>query len=201
MTVVKDEFLEEGKVRNLLYLCCPPVELLKKLGLYNRASSPDATVFYASFHKNVALHEIKPQSGQRVIVTTWQNVTQKPFVSFPIANNEKVKDINLLKSNKALKALKESIHPLLFDRIDSYLRFLSSEFVKSIEDRSPQRIEYFYSAFFGDRILNKKREVSVKVKPENESGEDMGNYDCILYPSVAFNHREANVAIAPKSLI
>mgnify|MGYP007034056748 CR=1 FL=1 len=46
VTVVKEEFLEEGKVRNLLYLCCPPVELLKKLGLYIISQGNTVNIYF-----------------------------------------------------------------------------------------------------------------------------------------------------------
>ena len=54
---MKESFLEDGKVRDPKYIMHPPVEVLQAFGLYNRASSPNLTVFYASFHETVALHE------------------------------------------------------------------------------------------------------------------------------------------------
>lgn len=201
VTKVKEEFLENAKLRNPEYIIFPNLELVKALGLYNRASSPNATVFYASFFENVALHETRPQVGDRIIITTWKNVTQKKFTVFPIANNETVKNKMLEHSTAAVKMLGQRANPLLFGVLDLYLLFLSSEFVKSENINSAKRYEYFFSAYFGDMILNKNQVTSDKYKPKINKGKKMGDFDAILYPSVAFNHKEENLAVSPDSML
>ncbi|HLP32253.1 MAG TPA: hypothetical protein VK202_02210, partial [Bacteroidia bacterium] len=200
VTPVKEKFLENGKVRDPKYIIHPSIEVLKELGLYNRASSPELSLFYASFHETVALHEVKPKVGERIIITKWRNTTGKKFVSFPISNNETVKNRMLQHSTAAIKKLGEKTNPLLFALIHHHLLFLSTEFVKNENIVHPKRYEYLFSAYFGDELLNDNKIISDKIKPKNDKGKNMGNFDCILYPSVAFNHKEENVAVSPRAL-
>jgi hypothetical protein len=51
VTIVAEDFREKGKVRDTKYLKYPPLDIVVKKGVYNRANSHEKTVFYASFLK------------------------------------------------------------------------------------------------------------------------------------------------------
>lgn len=185
VTPVNESFVEKGKVRTPKYLTYPPLDIVKKMGKYNRANSPEKTVFYASFFENVALRETKPEKGQHIIISTWKN-NKKPFITYPITNTFLIENEAVKKATDAFLKMKENVHPLLAEILDLNLSFLASEFVKEVEAKNKHRAEYLYSAFFADQILCKFNE-----------DENFPNYDSILYPSVAWKFEHENVAIMP----
>jgi hypothetical protein len=69
------------------------------------------------------------------------------------------------------------------------LGFLASEFVKDCEILNDNRYEYLYSSYFADKVL----------APFNEE-DPTPNYDFVIYPSVAWQHKHDNVAIIPDSV-
>lgn len=188
VSLVKEQFLEKGKVRNPSFLSFPPIDLVKKAGVYNRANSCDKTAFYASFYKNVAIRETKPQKEQRIIISAWRNITGKPFSSYPISNAP-IKHRGVEKATKALKELEAEINPLFAEIMDLIIGFLASEFVKDCAIIHPKKYEYLYSAFFADQILT-----------EREETEYIKNTDFIIYPSVAWKHKHENVVVTPMSI-
>ena len=74
-TVLQDIFLEAGKVRNSQFLSYAPLDVIEKRGVFNRCSSPNKTLFYATEAENVAIREVKPAKGKKVILSTWVNLT------------------------------------------------------------------------------------------------------------------------------
>ena len=185
VSFVRERFLVKGKVRNPSFLGYPPLVLVQEKGIYNRANSNEKTAFYASFLENVALRETKPAKGEIIIISTWENITGKPFSSYPISNSS-VKNIGVQQATLALNKSKETNHPLFAEIMDLVLGFLASEFVKDCEIKSPFKYEYLYSAFFSDQILSPRK--------ENEMIPDT---DFIIYPSVAWKHELDNVVIPP----
>jgi len=189
VTVVREEFLDKGKVRDTKYLTHPPLEVIQKSGVYNRANSPNTTVFYASFNENVALRETKPPKGSRIIISKWKNKLNRKFISYPLMNNDTVKNEALEESTKAFKEAKKTMDEHMYKINDLLLRFLSSEFVKDTPIVNPKRYEYLYSSFFAEQVLKGK----IFNDPAKET-------DLIVYPSVAYNHKEDNVAVSPRSM-
>lgn len=189
VTIVREEFLDKGKVRDTKYLTHPPLELIQKNGVYNRANSPDTTVFYASFNENVSLRETKPPKGSRIIISKWKNRLNRKFISYPLMNNDTVKNEALEASTKAFQEAKKIMHEHMFKINDLLLKFLSSEFVKDTPIVNSKRYEYLYSSFFAEQVLNGKF-------PDDPAKET----DLIVYPSVAYNHKEDNVAVASRTM-
>lgn len=189
VTIVKDAFLEKDKIRDPKYLHNPPLEINIKNGVYNRGNSPNSTMFYASFYENVAIRETKPQKGDRIIITIWENRSGKPFVSFPISHASIENNEGVLKATNAFKKKMENHHPLFVEHFRIHLDFLASEFVKDKEVVSEKKYEYLFSAFFSEFTLSEKN-------PQDPSPD----YDFIIYPSVAFKHQEDNICIKPDSI-
>lgn len=188
VSFVREEFTEKGKVRNPKFLKYPPIEIVKDKGVYNRANTNEKTVFYASFYENVAVRETKPNVGDRIIISTWRNISGKPFNSYPIVNAD-VKNEGVKRGTKAFKETIAVNNPLFGEILNLNLGFLASEFVKDCEIKNEKRYEYLYSAYFADKILS----------PFNE-GDPTPNIDFIIYPSVAWKHQRENVAIIPNSV-
>jgi hypothetical protein len=188
VTIVAEDFREKGKVRDTKYLKYPPLDIVVKKGVYNRANSHEKTVFYASFFENVALRETKPKVGEQIIISTWKNITGKPFNSYPITNSN-VDNKGAKIATEAFKRTKEQNDNLFWELTNQILGFLASEFVKDCEILNDNRYEYLYSSYFADKVL----------APFNEE-DPTPNYDFVIYPSVAWQHKHDNVAIIPDSV-
>lgn len=194
VTIVSDIFLENGKVRDTKYIKNPPKEIIIKNGVYGRANSPKSTIFYCAFEPGVAVLETKPEVGQRIIIAQWHNDNAKDFISYPITNNKTIDNESLKSATNAFQKRIQYNHPLFVEILDLYLDFLSSEFVKDIKVTSPKKYEYLFSAYFADRILDNSFE------PVEHPTEPIKHYDCIIYPSIAINHKSENLAILPQSI-
>lgn len=194
VTVVKDFFLENDKVRNVEYIKNPPLEIIKKNGVYGRANSPKSTIFYCAFQPGVAVLETKPEVNDRIIIAEWLNENAKDFISYPITNNKTIKNESLEFATKAFQERMTHNHPLLAEILDLYLGFLSSEFVKDIKVTHAKKYEYIFSAYFSDMVLDNSFE------PIDHPIEPIKHYDCIIYPSIAVGHKFENLGILPESL-
>lgn len=189
VTIVDDQFLEKGKLRNPQYLYNPPLKLNQAKGIYNRCNSPNSTGLYAAFYENVAFRESKPQKGQRIILTTWKNKSGQSFVSYPISNAMIANNQGNSKATAAFIKTMENHHPFFSSLLKLNLEFLASEFIKESQIKSAKRFEYMFSAFFSEFILS-----------DNNINDPTPNFDFIIYPSVAFKHLEDNIFISPRAI-
>lgn len=187
VTVIKDEFMEEGKLRSKNFLSYPPLKLIKERGIYNRASSPDSTLFYASMEPNVALREIRPAKGQRIVISKWFNHTGITLNTFPLCLTAGINNDYADKNNYAFEEMIKKNHPLMSEWFECCFSFFSSEFIKECEAVHPKRYDYLFSAFFADRVLQ-------PFFGKNP----LPTINCIVYPSVAWNHLPDNIAIIPE---
>ena len=185
ITLAENSFREKGKIRNTKYLKYPPVEVVKKAQRYNRSNTFNKTVFYAASNWHISLLEIKPQPGQKIIMSVWEPRTDELFNCYPISNtsinNDAVKE-----ATEQFQLHKMTIHPLCAEILDMILAFLASEFVKDVKTINPNRLEYLYSAYFSDVILG-------PIISDDESA----ICDFIRYPSIAWNHKLDNIAMSP----
>lgn len=191
VSFVRNEFLESGKVRDVNLISFPPLEIIKKIGRYGRANSPNSTCLYCAFNPIIALLETKPKIGDRIIISQWYKDDDKPFVSYPIANNTSVKNEGLEKATKAFKDRMSYNHPLFARTLDLLFDFLSSEYVKNVPITNSNAYEYLFSAYFSDKTLLKP------VASVTHPTEPINDYDCIIYPSVGAKHATDNLAIKP----
>ena len=194
VTTVSEKYLVNGKVRNIKYIKNPPKEIIIEKGVYGRANSPKSTIFYCAFEPGVFLLETKPEVGQRIILAQWHNDNKKDFISYPITNNKTIDNDSLKSATNAFQKRMQYNHPLFAEILDLYLDFLSSEFVKNVNVTNPKKYEYLFSAYFADRILDNSFE------PVEHPTEPIKHYDCIIYPSIAINHKSENLAIIPQSV-
>lgn len=194
VSFVKEDFLENGKLRDTGFISYPPLPVVQKLRKYGRANSNDTTCLYCAFNPVIALLETKPKAGDRIIISQWLKDDDSPFVSFPIVNNNAVVNEGVIKGTKKFKERMAYNHPLFARTLDLLFEFLGSEFVKNVPIVNVNSYEYLYSAYFSDKVLKST------LKPVPHPTEPILNYDCVIYPSVAANHRTDNLAIRPESV-
>jgi hypothetical protein len=186
VTIVVDKFLEEGKLRQSNYLSYPPLEVVRQRGVFNRANGPDRTLFYAAEREDVAIREMKPKTGSRIILSSWKNKTGMPLNCFPICLTAGINNKMADRASYAFEMIAEKMHSQVAEWMKIMFEFLASEFIKESDPINPKRYDYLFSATFADMML--------QGFPESSNVRD---YDAIVYPSVAWNHLPNNLAILP----
>ena len=194
VSIVKPDFLERGKVRDLRYLTYPPMEIVKQNGIFGRANTARSTVFYCSFLPGVAIMETRPKVGERILLARWYNGDAKPFVSVPVVSDNDYGNENLKAMKTSFEERKAHNHPLFGEILDLYFNFFSAQILKRADIKSVKRYEYMFSALFADQVLDNDHKHWDSVAPTNK------DVDCLIYPSVAFNHKEENLAITPTAV-
>jgi hypothetical protein len=186
VTIVGDNLLEDGKLRKSKYLSYPPLEVVRERGKFNRANSPDRTLFYAADQENVAIREMKPSTGSRIIISSWMNHAGKSLNCLPICMTAGINNDMADKASYAFEMIKEQMHPQVAEWMAGMFEFLASEFIKEAEPTNFRRYDYLFTAIFADGIL--------QGFPNDSNVKD---YDAIVYPSVAWHHLPNNLAVLP----
>lgn len=186
--LVKNESVtgKKDKIRESRYLSYPPIEIVNKLGYYNRANTPKFNLFYGADCIDTVLNELKPEVGDVVSVGIWENKDKStPLISYPINHNPLAIKVNpdTRKGFMAFQNIKQKNHPLLMEFMESIFDFISDEFAKPVINH----FDYFYSASFVERLLSK-------------TNEEQWKYDCVAYPSVGNKYSVDNLAIQPDTI-
>ncbi|MEP6947632.1 MAG: hypothetical protein ABI863_00090 [Ginsengibacter sp.] len=92
------------------------------------------------------------------------------------------------KATYAFELMQEKMQPLYADWMENYFGFFAAEFIKESRQKHPKKYEYFFSAFFADRILQPYPEKS-----------NLSDYKCIVCPSVAGDHIPNNLGYTARS--
>ncbi|TCC92418.1 hypothetical protein EZ428_11910 [Pedobacter frigiditerrae] len=163
------------------YLTYPSLELVRKLGKYNRGNTCDTTVLYTAESIDTALKEIRPSEGKRVTIGVWQPKSPKTFTCYPIVHSENAIAANadIALASRSIKFLEQLYDPLFVEFMNYYLKLLSNEYSKPVK----HHLEYIISAIFSERIFQSK------------NGHPDFDFDCILYPSVGNDLKTRNIAI------
>lgn len=165
------------------YLTNPDLELVKKLGKYNRGNTCDTTVLYTAESIDTALKEIRPMVGKRVTVGVWRPKGKQTFTCYPIIHNENAVAANddIAIGSRSIKILEQLYDPLFVEFINHYLKLLPNEYSKPVK----HHLEYIISAIFSERIFL------------SDNGHPDFTFDCILYPSVGNNLKTRNIVFKP----
>jgi len=184
---------EGGKVRNPEFLSYTPLEVVKANKKLGRANTNESTCLYLAETAQVAVFECKPNPGDRIIISGWTTVEDKPLIMYPINSPQKVN----LGVHKATDALDKHLYDSnqYFARMIKVIQnFIGSEFIKDVPKTNEWRYEYLYSAYFADMVLNSE----ITVLDENNSPM-LGQYDGIIYPSIATGYNYDNIAVRETS--
>lgn len=170
---------------NVSFLKYPSLEIVKKTNKYNRANTPNTTIFYSAENIDTTLKEIRPPLGKLVTVGVWAPVNvNKKLISFPISNSETAMSINegVKKATKAFDEQEKYNSPLFMNFMRFYLKILGREFAK----RTSHHYEFLISALFSEKVFSL----------HNELNDDF-RFDCIIFPSVGNDYICDNLGILP----
>ena len=183
--IVKNEDILKERISlpNISYLKYPSKEIVKQVGMYNRANTPDFNVFYGAESINAALLETQPAHNDLITIGIWKNISKdNKVVSYPISHGKEAIEVNegVRKGYQSFLSKKKNNSPLLMDFMELIFDFLGSEFSKSVENH----FGYFYSAIYSERIFNNNHPDWI--------------YNAIIYPSVKNRFKYENLAIRPE---
>lgn len=172
------------RIKDINFLKYPSLEIVKKANKYNRANTKNTTVFYTTECIDTALKEIKPPKNKLITVGMWIPNKNKKFTSYPISHSEEAikANIGVAKATQAFDKIAENNSKMIMDFLRHYFTLLGSEFTKTVNNH----LEYYISALFSERILQKSEE------PDNDF-----RFECIIYPSVGNKFETDNLAILP----
>jgi hypothetical protein len=167
------------------YLTYPPIDIVKKIGRFNRANSSNCTLFYSCENINTSLKEIKPPIDKLITVGVWVPKNRNKFNGYAISNSERAGAVNLgvKKSNEAFTNTKDELHHQFFKFAKNYLDLIGEEFTKEVTHHN----EYIISALFAESTLF---DINYQRKQED--------FECVIYPSVGNNFYSDNVAFIPE---
>lgn len=176
---------QNESITDTKYLTYPPLDIVKKIGRFNRANSSNCTLFYSCENINTSLKEIKPPKHKLITVGVWVPKNRNEFNGYAISNSERAGAVNpgVRKANEAFENHKEELHAQFFRFSKNYLDLIGEEFTKEVN----HHYEYIISALFAESTLydmNYQRE--------------QGDFECVIYPSVGNNFRSDNVAFVPE---
>ena len=163
----------------------------QKLG---RANTNESTCLYLAENAQVAVFECKPKPGDRIIICGWTTVKDEPLIMYPINSPRKV-NLGVQKATDALDNHLNTSNPYFARMIKVIQNFIGSEFIKDDPKTNEWRYEYLYSAYFADKVLNSE----ITVHDENNSP-ILGQYDGIIYPSIATAYTYDNIAVRESSV-
>lgn len=174
---INQEVGENKSIVNSSKLSYRPKEI--KTSKYNRANTPETTVFYATENINTALKERRPKKGTLVTIGIWKPRKSNIFRCYPI-----VYDDEILLENSLLSTEHQNIKKLLDKLPEEFKRFnyhffklLTKEYTKRVN----HDIEYTISSIFSEKIFS--------------VDDPIHKADCILYPSVGHDLKTVNLAI------
>ncbi len=170
------------------FLKYPSLEIVKKIGKYNRANTPNSNVLYTTENINTALLELKPPLNKKLTIGLWkQKNLSKTLISYPLSHSDEAINFSESLSNStfAFEEIAKKNNSKLFSIWRYYLKFLGREFTKPVKNH----LEYLISATVAERILNVRKDPNPSF-----------NMDLIVYPSVGNKYKTKNYAIHPDSV-
>lgn len=175
-------------ITDITYLKYPKLEIVKEIKKFNRANTPNSTVFYSAENLDTALKEIRPRLNKLVTVGVWKpKDPNKKLVSFPILHSDEAAEVSegVQKATKAFEEHGNYNSSLFMNFMRYYFKLFGREFTK----RTSHHYEYYVSALFAEKILDQRKGENKEFK-----------YDCIVYPSVGNDFMTENLAIHPDTL-
>jgi hypothetical protein len=167
-------------VETVEHLQYPPPECVRS---YGRANWPGKPVFYAATERDTALLEMRPQVGERLILSQWEPL---------VAKSPEVRELGLLETLTRLRPdlaakLKETLEP-------SHAQGLS------VDDLKKNRLIRTFLAQQFTKVVSTGCEHEYRLSATIAATLMHGEADGLVYASIATVQSGVNVALRPESL-
>ena len=183
LTINKSILGSNKRIHDIKFLKYPPAEKVTK---YGRCNLPGQSILYACFSPMTALNELKPRKGDLITTSKWRVKNDQTLKYCPIFKNQPFEEDVINPRTYELNQLYEKKlkdYPTnLKKQIDLLVKFVADCFTKRINKAN--HLDYIFSAYFSDKILNIFEE---------------GTVETIYYPSVQEKLSFENLAIKPEA--
>lgn len=145
VTINRRILRRNARLYNISYFKYPPVEFAG----YGRCNTKQHSILYAGFDFLTILSELKPEAGDLITVSSWENSTDAYMSCFTVVGHQPAGDITNLMTlearefaNLELSKYPPNIRALYTDQLD----FLADSFSRQVSPRPA--VNYIFSAFF-----------------------------------------------------
>ncbi len=182
--IVKNRNLKVERITNRNQLINPPLKIVKKLKIHNRANTDRSTVMYCSTDLKATFLEVRDISDCFTL-GVWKpiNVLKSYIIPYLTDTNGQYTST----SNNVTAYIEDlgntSIH--LKNILKSFYQCISNEFTKSITD-TDSKYNYLVSGWFSEKFLHTNLELN---------GTTVFDFDCLIYPSVENGFKSSNLAL------
>ncbi|PKB00404.1 RES domain-containing protein [Flavobacteriaceae bacterium MAR_2009_75] len=181
ITINRNILKTNKRIRNIDFLKYPPKEYVKS---YGRCNLKNQSVFYGATLITTALSEMRPKVGDLITKSIWRNKTGHTFKICPIFLQQPTNNT----FNPRTFELTQDFHNIIDKQYSGNMKeavlnvskFIAYQFGKIVNSKN--HLNYIFSAFFSDKILNEF---------------DNGSIEGILYPSVKEKLSFENIALKP----
>lgn len=184
--VIKNKNLNIQRVTNKSQLVNPPLKIVRKYKIHNRANTDSSTVMYCSSDLKATFLEIKDTSD-RITLGIWRQNKNLKTYTIPYLVDSNSENIN---SSNATAYIEEMENIALKSILKTFYQCIANEFTKNIGEND-SKYNYLISGWFSEKFL--------ESKPE-QNGTDVFDFDCIMYPSVENNLKSTNIALKPNKI-
>lgn len=167
---------------NISQVSYPPMDIVRTQNRFNRANSPDYTVFYGSETIDTCFAELKPNVADVVTVGIWKpKKLDGKITTYPVSANAIAQLVNpeARSAEKAFNVMRHRLSILLNEFLTGYYDIFNYEFSKTV--KTPY--EYAISSMLS-------KDIFMTNNPEFDIG-------AILYPSIGHDYFGNNIAILP----
>lgn len=175
VTINRRILRRNARLHNISYLKYPPAQFAG----YGRCNVKNQSVLYAGFDYVTILSELKPEVGDLITISYWENKAEHPMRCNTIVGHQPAGDVINPMTFRARSAIEREINkypPNLRSLFTAQIEFLADAFSRRVAPRPV--INYLFSAYFASKLL----------------GPEM-NFDAINYASVQQRLSLNNIAI------
>ncbi|UYZ61316.1 hypothetical protein [Hymenobacter latericus] len=175
VTVNRRVIGSNSRLQNIGLIKYPPAD---KVAKYGRCNIQRSSVLYAGFNYLTILSELKPEEGDLITVSHWENTESTPMRCFSIIGHQPPDSINIgtWEIREAFEQQVRQFPPHLRELFTLQVEFLADAFSRLV--RPGSHLNYLFSAFFAGKIM----------------GSEIGG-EAIIYPSVQQRLSFDNIAI------
>jgi hypothetical protein len=178
LTINKKVIGKNERINEIKYLKYPPEDRVSQNG---RCNFKKQSIFYGSLDIMTSISEMLPEVDDLITESKWKLKDNYELCFVPIFGNQPSDS-----SNPRTRKFKDDFEKELL-KLPEEIRFFTKELTYFISNSFSKKVkthhDYFFSAYYSDRLLYKSEE---------------GKIDAMLYPSVNQDLAFENLAIKPK---
>lgn len=169
------------RIGRIEHVINPSIEIIKSIGKYGRANTPENSILYLSNSESETMTENEYQVGDLITVSIWKQVRDFKVLPIVLEFDYSYPHDFINRTVKAYDNLSLKMDSQFIGLIKEIHGFIGSEFSKSVTNH----LDYLYTANFSYNIF--KNAIESKDKSPI----------AIVYPGVKCDYKYFNIAFEP----